>query len=139
MSDTNVPDRATEIFLDGLARILTDLKVVQKRDAEAVAMIGSLADRLIGSSGEKDWKSMKAGLTPEQRKSVIGTLTREIDDSSRRGQKKIAYAMQIAATSLIGDRFEDRRIAPGIQLLDSFIASSRDYFVRNAQPENRPH
>ena len=127
---------AAELFLDGLTKIVVDLDKARTRDAEAVALIGSLAHRMVQDTGQSDWIGLKRSLSADTLNGVIGKLSREIDASAAKGQIKLAYAMQAIAASLVGDRFEDRRIAMGIKLLDDFIAAASDYYVRNAQKPN---
>jgi hypothetical protein len=133
---TDTLDPKSDHFLDGLVKIVTDLEKARTRDPEVVAMIGSLADRLINDAGKSDWPEVKASLSAEERKSLIGTFSREIQDSGSKGEIKTAYAMQAIAASLVGAGFDSERITTGVDLLDTFIAASRDYFVRNAPKPN---
>lgn len=129
-------DPETTLFLDGLQKIVVDLNKARTQDAEAVAMIGSLADRLIKDGGAEDWAGFKDSLDAETLQSLSAKLGREIEDSGNNGQIKLAYAMQAVAASLVGARFSDIRVAKGVELLDDFIFAARDYYVRNAPKPN---
>jgi len=134
MNDT--PDPRINIYLDGLSKILVDLKKAAEHDSEAVMLIGSLADRLISEAGKTDWPEVKQGLSDAEHNSLVGTFSRKIADAEGEGRVKMAYALQAIATSLVGSRLDDERIAPGVELLDDFIAASRDFFRRNAPKAN---
>lgn len=129
-------DPKTAVFLDGLQKVLVDLNAARTRDPEAVALIGSLAERLMKDTKADNWDVFKSELSAETRDQLVNTFGREIEDSGNKGQIKLAYAMQAVATSLVGARFNDERIVKGVELLDDFIVAARDFYVRNAPKPN---
>lgn len=130
------PDAKTEIFLDGLIKIVSDIDKGGRKDPDMVLRVGSLADQLIKSAGKPNWSAFKAGLSATERNNMIATFSREIEDSGEKGNIRMAYAMQAVAASIVGDGFDDERITPGIALLDRYIVASRDFFIRNAPKPN---
>ena len=136
MTDTTQSNSSADLFLDGLVKIVTDLDKGGTKDPEMLARIGSLADRLITRTETEDWSAFKKGLGADERKSIVGTFSREIEDSGNSGDIRTAYAMQAIAASIIGDGFNDERITPGVGLLDRYITAARNFYVRNAPKPN---
>ena len=129
-------DPKTIAFLEGLALVLTDLQKGGTRDPETMMLIGSLADRIARNAGEKDWTTVKLGLSETDHQYMVSTFARQIDETRAEGKIKIAYALQALATSLVGSRIDDERVTSGIEILDQAIASSRDFFIQNAPKPN---
>ena len=129
-------DPKTIAFLEGLALVLTDLQKASARDPEAVMLIGSLADRIAKNAGEKDWNTVKLGLSETDHQYMVSTFARQIDETRAEGKTKVAYALQALATSLVGSRMDDERVTSGVAILDEAIASARDFFVQNAPKAN---
>ncbi len=136
VSNETTEDPRTEVLLDGLQKILVDLDQVRQRDPETMMLIGSLADRLCKDAGQPDWQEVKAALDDTARQSLIDTLSREIEDSGKKGEIKPAYAMQAIAASLVGAGLSDERVSAGIALLDDFITAARGFFQSNKPAVN---
>ena len=134
MTDQNASEVAD--FIERLTKVLSDLNEVRKRDPEAVMLIGSLTDRLCADSGKDTWPEVKKSLTDAEFGSLVGTFSRQIDESEAEGRIKVAYALQALMTSLIGIRFKNKGVTAGVTLLDDFIASARTFFVQNAPKAN---
>ena len=136
VSNETTENARTEVLLDGLQKILVDLDQVRQRDPGTMMLIGSLADRLCVDAGQASWPEVKAALDDAARQSLIDKLSREIEDSGKKGEIKPAYAMQAIAASLVGSGMSDERVSGGIALLDDFITAARDFFVHNKPAVN---
>ncbi len=114
----------TQDFQLRLTALLTDLKNDGRKDPEAMWLIGSLATRLIDSSGSRDWPSLKAGLTAESYDNMLSSFQTQGNALYKQGKPKATYAIQVLAMSLIATRMRDETIARGARLLDELIAAT---------------
>lgn len=107
-----------------LAALLKDLKDDGRKDPEAMYLIGSLAARLIDSSGSRDWPSLKASLTAESYDNMLASFQTQGNALYKEGKQKATYAIQVLAMSLIATHMRDETITKGAALLDHLIAAT---------------
>lgn len=114
-------DQKKEDFKQRLAAVLEDLNQNARKDPEALWLMGSLAGRIVKSSGKKNWPELKAALSRENYDSLLKTFETQGNELHKQGNEKAAYAVQAVAISLIASKMNDPDISRGDELLDQFI------------------
>ncbi|QQR40137.1 hypothetical protein [Devosia rhizoryzae] len=121
MTDEQTHTKEAE-FKRRFASVLQDLQRDGVADAEAMAMIGSLANDIANSLKQTSWSGAKSALTAAGYDELLNSFQRNGGAAQQGGQHKQAYAVQVLAFSLVaGTQRRDAAIAEGEKLLDALI------------------
>ena len=121
MTDDQTHTKEAE-FKQRFASVLQDLQRDGVADAEAMAMIGSLANDIANSLKQTSWSAAKSSLTRAGYDELLNSFQRNGGAAHRNGHLKQAYAVQVLSYSLVaGTQRRDAAVAEGEKLLDALI------------------
>lgn len=121
-----------------LIGILSDLQSSGRKDAEAMWLLGNLAADLLDQAGLRTWRDLKSGLTRKAYDGLLRDFETHGNALHQQGKGKHAYAIQIAATSVIGKTQLDKQLQPGIALLDEIIDGAVAFYRKHPGAGSQP-
>ena len=115
-----------EDFKIRFAAVLQDLQQNGSKDAEAMLLLGSLANDLAGNLKTTSWTGAKSRVSGKSYETLLHAFESQGTEHHAAGRKKHAYAIQVLAVSLVAaTQRNDPQMAAGEALLDQII----DYTV----------
>jgi hypothetical protein len=110
-----------EVFKSRFAAVMADIEDNVGRPEE-LALIGSLADRILAQARQRDWSSFKANLTLADYRGLLTTFETQGNALARQGAMSRVRAIEVLACSLIArTQSEDVEIAADDQRLNRLI------------------
>jgi hypothetical protein len=109
-----------EDFKRRFAGILLDLATSD--DADAQAMLGGLAVRIVKAAGWPSWTTFKQNLTREDYDGLLRTFQVQGNGLAQQGQHRQVHAIEVLATALVAKtQMQDADVAAEAPRLDQFI------------------
>ena len=109
-----------EEFKQRFAAVMLDLTTAE--EAEDRLLLGSLAERIAGATGARNWSDFKAGLTLDAFRSLLTTFQNQGNSLAQRGERQQVHAIEVLGVSLVAKtQMADPEIAENAPVLDQFI------------------
>lgn len=112
--------RKEEIFKERLAMVMLD---ANGPDAGGdMALLGSLADRIVSHAGRQTWSAFKANLSLEDFRALLTTFQNQGNALAKQGAMAQMHAIEVLACSLIAKtQAADAAIAADDKALNRYI------------------
>lgn len=101
--------------------LVADLHANGRNDAQAMALVGSLAANVLDQANADNWVDFKRSLAPQSYDQLLDTLQTEGNAVAAQGREKAVYALQVLSVSLIAGTQETPEVKSGEHLLDDLI------------------
>jgi hypothetical protein len=130
-----VPETITQLDVIQ-SRVVDMLRVLQtaRHDGEMMYMVGILAGRILIDARQPRWAQMKRRLTPAEYDQILLTAQIQGNDLFKDRNKRAAFALDVVVTSIVASRFDDQKLAVGVELIDETIETA----VTNWRKSNAP-
>ena len=109
-----------EIFKSRFAAVMADVEDIG--GPEELALVGSLADRIVAQARQPDWTSFKANLSLADYRGLLTTFQTQGNALAKQGAMSRVRAIEVLACSLIArTQSEDIEIAADDKRLNRLI------------------
>lgn len=125
------PDDKRKLFKERFVAVMKDMGQNVHKDPETLYLIGSLAAHLVKRANLTTWTELKAALSQEAYTGLVNSFKEQGNEHHKNGNRKVAYAIEILAISVIcKTQNDDPQIGSGEELLDKMIEDTIGFYHR---------
>ncbi len=131
------PEDKRKLFKERFAAVMMDMGQNVHKDPESLYLIGSLAAHLVDKANLTTWTELKAALSQHAYSGLINSFKDQGNEHHKKGNQKVAYAIEILAISVIcKTQNDDPQVGSGEQLLDKMIEDTIGFYRRRSANRN---